>query len=188
MRPADDDTPRSVAEPDRAAAARMWQDYLDVHPEHREDHPPSECFGDSAGLADELLGLVLHGPKRATAAAVAEFARTGEPLPRIGGHWVAHDGSGRPRAILRSIELRLGPLDSVDEEFAWDEGEGDRTRESWLREHRRYFQRFLPTLGLEVSESMETLFERFRVVWPPEHADAPGTADAPGAAAGDPIS
>jgi uncharacterized protein YhfF len=150
----------------------MWADYLREHPEHRHDEPPSDWFGDSAALSDELLGLVLHGPKRATAASVEEYLHTGEPLPRIGSHWVAHDGDGRPRAVIRSIELRIGPLDSVDAQFAWDEGEDDRSLESWLRHHRRYFQRLLPSIGLEFHEQMETMFERFRVVWPPEYADA----------------
>ena len=149
----------------------MWDDYVAAHPEHRDDRPTSETFGDSPALADELLALVLHGPKRATAAAVAEFRHEGEPLPRIGGHWIVHDGSGAPRAVLQSTELRIGPLDSVDDAFAWDEGEDDRTRESWLREHRRYFERTLPRIGAHLDDDLEVVFERFRVVWPPDVAD-----------------
>jgi uncharacterized protein YhfF len=162
----------SFPDPDQHAAARMWAEYVAAYPEHLDDRPPSERFGDSAALADELLDLVLHGPKRATAAAVAEFIHEGEPLPRIGAHWIAHDGAGVPRAVLRSVELRLGPLDSVDASFAWDEGEDDRTRESWLQGHRRYFQRALPRVGVEYHDQVEVIFERFRVVWPAEYADA----------------
>jgi uncharacterized protein YhfF len=159
------------AELDRDAAALMWAEYVARHPEHRAESPPSQRFGDSAALADELLGLVLHGPKRATAGAVADFRHAGEPLPRIGEHCVVHDGAGVPRAVLRSMELRVGPLDSVDEAFAWDEGEDDRTRESWLDGHSRYFRRTLGRIGVEFSDQIEVVFERFRVVWPPEVAD-----------------
>lgn len=154
------------------AANKLWADYLASHPQHDHDLPPTECFGDSADLADELLDLVLTGPKRATAALVAEFDYEDEPLPRIGGHWVAHDGDGEPKVVLRTTELRLGPLSSVDEQFAWDEGEGDRTLDWWLREHRRYFQRCCERLGIDFDDSIEVVFERFRVVWPREHADA----------------
>jgi uncharacterized protein YhfF len=157
------------------AAARMWADYVAAHPEHRGEEPPSERFGDSAGLADELLDLVLHGPKRATAGAVADYRHEGQPLPRIGGHWIVHDGAGEPRAVLRSTELRLGPLDSVDDAFAWDEGEGDRTRTWWLEAHERFFARYLPTIGVAFHPRLEVVFERFTVVWPPEHADVPDT-------------
>ena len=159
--------------PDRAAAERLWADYVAARPgvAGLGDEHPVECFGDSRELADELIGLVLHGPKRATAGLVADFALEGEPLPRIGGHWIACDGGGTPRAVLRSTELRIGPLESVDDAFAWDEGEGDRTRDDWLRGHRRYFTRTLAARGEEFSEEQEVVFERFRVVWPPDLAD-----------------
>jgi uncharacterized protein YhfF len=39
------------------------------------------AFGDRPVLADELLALVLAGPKRAAAALVVHFERAGDPLP-----------------------------------------------------------------------------------------------------------
>jgi uncharacterized protein YhfF len=122
-----------------------------------------ECFGDSAELADELLDLVLHGPKRATAGAVAEFELEGAPLPEIGDMWIACDGRGRPRAVLRTTDVRVGPLTSVDDAFAWDEGEGDRTRATWLADHETFFRQALPALGLTFTPDLLTVFERFEV-------------------------
>jgi uncharacterized protein YhfF len=153
---------------DRVAAAEMWGAYVAAHPEavRAGDEYAVDRFGDSAELSDELLGLVLHGPKRATATLVADFAADGEPLPRIGSHWVACDGAGVPRAVLRTTELRIGVAASVDEAFAFDEGEDDRTRESWLREHRRYWRRTCAARGEVWNEDLEVVFERFRVVWP----------------------
>jgi uncharacterized protein YhfF len=37
------------------------------------------------------------------------------------------DGEGTARFIWRITEVPLKPLCEVDEAFAWDEGEGDRT-------------------------------------------------------------
>lgn len=169
----DDATP--VAAHDDAAAEVMWQEYLAAHPDQSWDTPVVDHFGDSATMADELLGLVLAGGKRATAALVRDFADQGELLPRIGSHWVACDGAGRPRLVLRSVELRVGPADTVDDAFAVDEGEGDRDREDWLTGHGRYWRRQLAALGQEWDPSMPVVFERFQVVWPPEHADRPAT-------------
>jgi len=159
---------------DEAAAERMWDDYRRAHPDRHTDaeSPPAEHFGDSPELADELLAEVLDGPKRATAALVAEFADGDEALPRIGSHWIACDGRGNPRLVLRSVELRVGTVTSVDEAFAYDEGEGERTRDWWLDAHRGYWQRVCAKMGLEYDDSLEVVFERFAVVWPPEHADA----------------
>ena len=162
-----------LADPDLVAAERMWSDYAASRSELAAtgtEHTV-EQFGDSRSLADELLELVVHGPKRATADLVAELTRDGDPLPRVGGHWIACDGAGRPRVVLRSVELRLGPFDSVDEAFAFDEGEDDRTLASWKDNHQRYWKRTCAARGVEWSAQQEVMFERFEVVWPPELAD-----------------
>ena len=150
----------------------MWAEFIAQNPDYAdEEEPPLERFGDSADMADELLALVLRGPKRATAGAVEEFRADNQPLPRIGSHWIVADGQGQPRAIMRSKELRIGPLGSVDDAFAWDEGEGDRTRDWWVDAHLRYMRRSCARLGVEVDEQLELVFERFDVVWPESLAD-----------------
>jgi uncharacterized protein YhfF len=65
--------------------------------------------------------------------------------------------------VLRSTDVRVGPLSSVDESFAWDEGEGDRTRDDWLRMHRDYFRRALAKLGQPFDDEIEVVFERFEL-------------------------
>ena len=92
-------------------------------------------------------------------------------MPRIGSHWIACDSTGAPRIVIRSVELRVGAFDSVDAEFAAAEGEDDLSLESWQREHRRYWTRVAAARGAVWSEEDEIVFERFAVVWPPEHAD-----------------
>jgi uncharacterized protein YhfF len=124
-----------------------------------------ESFGDSPSLADELLALVIDGPKRATAAALADYQSSGDAVPVVGALTLMTDGAGIPRAILRTIEVRIGPLSSVDERFAWDEGEGDRTRADWLRSRTAFFQRYLPTIGLVFHPDMDVVFERFELVY-----------------------
>ena len=125
------------------------------------------AFGDSAAMADELADLVVHGPKRATAGLLRDFGPGGEPMPAVGGHVVVVDGMGRPRCIWRTTEVTVKPLVEVDAAFAWDEGEGDRTRDDWLDGHRRYFMRQAERDGFAFHDRIETVFERFAVVWPP---------------------
>ena len=123
--------------------------------------PSAWAFGDTIELADELIDLVLYGPKRATAGAVAEYEAEGEAVPKIGDFSIATDGAMRPRAVLEATDVRVGPLSSVDDQFAWDEGEGDRTRESWLDAHTWYFSRAFARLGLEFHPDIPVVFERF---------------------------
>lgn len=158
---------------DEAAAAEMWEQYRTAHPEAVLAAPEYtvEHFGDNVRLADELLGIVLAGGKRATAELVADFVARGDLIPRIGSHWIACDSTGTPRIIIRTTELRLGPFTSADAAFAADEGEDDLSLESWQREHRRYWTRVAAARGAEWSEDEDIVFERFSVVWPPEHVD-----------------
>lgn len=117
------------------------------------------AFGDSPALADELLALVLAGTKTATCGALAHFGAGGEPLPEVGRQDVVLDGSGRPAAVIETIEVTIRRFDDVDAEFAHAEGEGDRSLAHWRREHERYFRRnggFAP--------DMQLVCERFRLV------------------------
>jgi len=81
------------------------------------------------------------------------------------------DGEGRPRFIWRTTEVMIKPLSQVDEKFAWDEGEGDDTREWWLAAHRRSFARQAAREGFHLKGDPLVVFERFEVVWPLDVAD-----------------
>jgi uncharacterized protein YhfF len=153
----------------------MWLAYSEAFPQAVaacSDYTV-EHFGDSGRLADELLGLVIAGGKRATAELVDEFTARGDQLPSVGSHWIACDSHGIPRIVIRSTELRIATFDEVDADFAFDEGEDDRSLESWRTEHRKYWKRGCAARGATWSESDEIVLERFSVVWPPEHADRP---------------
>lgn len=152
---------------DTEQAAEFWQRAIEAGAVPTGTPLPSmiEPFGDSVELADELLALVLDGPKRATAGSYDEYVLDGSTIPEVGTYSVSTDGSGRARAVLLTTDVRIGPLSSVDDQFAWDEGEDDRTRGSWLAAHEAFFRRWLPQIGLEYSDDMPTVFERFDVVY-----------------------
>lgn len=154
---------------DSSAAGLLWSEYAAACPEAVRLCPDYtvERFGDSAALADELLRAVTEGDKRATSELADEYLAAGDSLPRIGSHWIACDGAGAPRVVLRTVELRLGTFSSADEAFARDEGEDDRSLTSWQAEHRKYWTRVRARRGLEWTEADEVVFERFQVVWPP---------------------
>jgi len=156
---------------DEPAAEAFWARFVAFHQAAAGDGPVDRFsdvtyFGDSVELADDLIVLILDGPKRATACAVAELDAEELPMPAAGDRWIACGGDGSPRAVLRSTEVRVGPLSTVDEAFAWDEGEGDRTRADWLRMHTEYFRRAFARLGQPFHDEIEVVFERFTLEYP----------------------
>jgi uncharacterized protein YhfF len=154
-----------VAPADQQAVDAMWASYVAAS---GYDGPllAAFAFGDSAEMADELGLLVVHGPKRATAGLLASFEAEGEPVPRVDDRSVVLGGDGRPLAVIRTTDVRVGPLSSVDDRFAWDEGEGDRTRAWWLDAHTRFFTRECAANGWELTDETAVVFERFELVWP----------------------
>lgn len=150
---------------DNGAVEMFWDRFLTATGRHVERYVDVSPFGDSAELVEELLELALIGQKRATAGSVAEFAARGAPLPAEGDHWILTDGRGRPRAVVETVQVRTGPLSSVDESFAWDEGEGDRTRDDWLSQHTTYYKRTHAAQDIPFDPEMPVAFERFELVY-----------------------
>lgn len=128
--------------------------------------PPAWAFGDNPTLADELLELVLAGTKTATATSLTELEADGDRLPEVGDLSIVLDGSGEPRALIRTTEVHVTTFDQVTEEQAHAEGEDDRTLASWRREHERYFRRVLEPLGTAFSQDLPIVLETFEVLYP----------------------
>lgn len=122
-------------------------------------------FGDDAKpeLMTTLGLLVRDGPKRATTGRLDDYEADGEPIPQPGDHSVILDGAGRPICIIRTTSVDIRPYADVDEAFAWDEGEGDRTLADWRRGHEWYFE----SVGSPLEGSTRLVLERFAKAWPP---------------------
>jgi uncharacterized protein YhfF len=130
------------------------------------------AFGADAETATELGLLVRDGPKRATASLRSAYDG-GEPLPAVGDLGVILDGGGRPLCVVRTTAVEVRAFADVDEEFAWTEGEGDRSLAYWRCAHIRFFA----DGGVDVVDATPLVLERFDLVWDGREA-GPGPADA----------
>lgn len=155
---------------DRALVSDFWSAYCRASKLAENTPFQAWYFGDSSQLAHELIELVLHGPKRATAGLgwACDVSPHTAAVPR--GYSVVTEFDGTPRAVIRTSGLERRKFRDVDAEFAWDEGEGDRTLDDWKRGHWQYFSRECETLGRSMSEDADVLLERFELLYPFEHA------------------
>jgi len=122
----------------------------------------SRALSVDAAQADALLAQVVKGPKRAISRSAADIRPGDGPFPEPGQLWALLDGNSRPRAVIRIEDLRIGPLYSVDAAFAWEHGEGDRTRAQWISAQ----EKRLLAQGVEDLEGETIVFEHVSVVWP----------------------
>jgi uncharacterized protein YhfF len=122
-------------------------------------------FGDDEKpeLMTKLGLLVRDGPKRATTSRLDDYDAEADPIPVPGDHSVILDGEGRPICIIRTTAVEVRPYGDVDDAFAWDEGEGDRSLADWRRGHEWYFA----SVGTPIDASTPLVLERFEKVWPP---------------------
>jgi uncharacterized protein YhfF len=154
----------------------FWKQYLATLP---EDHPHHRAvfgawgFGDSPAMADELGQLVVDGIKGATASLAKEYEGEGKSVPPVGDVNIILNGSGQPICIIETTEITVKPFNAVDEQFAFDEGEDDRTLKTWKEGHERYFQRQCAQNGWKYSLDMLVVFERFKVIYRPPPTESP---------------
>lgn len=145
-----------------------WSGYLETLPADspaREEQCVAEAWGDSPRLADELGALIVAGTKTATCSVLWEYEAEGSTLPEVGLKTIVLGGNGDPLCIVETTEVEVVPYDEVDAQFAFEEGEGDRSLEDWRDAHWRFFSRTLPNLGKEPTMDMPLVCERFRVIY-----------------------
>ncbi len=123
-------------------------------------------FGDSPELIEDLAALIVAGPKRATTSLARWYREGGEAMPMVGGFGVVVGGNGTARCVVRTTRVEVMPFSRVDEEFAFDEGEGDRTLAWWRAAHRRFFEREAAREEFLFEDEHDVVLERFEVVWP----------------------
>lgn len=146
----------------------FWRSYLDSLPADspvRGEQYLAEGWGDSPRLADELGALIVAGTKTATCSALWEYEAEGEALPETGLKTIVLDGNGHPLCIIETTEVEVRSYGEVDAQFAYEEGEGNRSLDYWRDAHWRYFSRTLPEIGRESTMDMPLVCERFRVIY-----------------------
>lgn len=150
------------------AVEAFWQRYLSsCFPLKSSDTRPDNVtdFGDTKEMADELGRLVQVGIKTATSGLAWDFEQSGEVPPVVGNVEIVVDGSGHPLCIIEITEVVTRPFNTVDEAFAFDYGEGDRTLDWWRQEMWDYYAAESQPSGREPSQIMPLICMRFRLLY-----------------------
>jgi uncharacterized protein YhfF len=147
------------------AVRQFWLEFCERSKVSPETPYQAWYFGNSEKMARELAELVISGPKRATASLVASNEKYPQLAPVDDGYSVVTDFTGNPLCVIQTTEIRHLPFDQVDAQFAFDEGEGDRTLEDWRDGHRRYFTKEAAENGFDFNENSLICCERFKLLY-----------------------
>jgi uncharacterized protein YhfF len=149
-----------------AAGLQFWRSYLDSLPPDLDQEPKLSgtfSFGDSKKLADELAALVRKGIKTATCSALMDYEKDQIPLPKKGDLSIVLDGNSNAVLVIETVSVSVVPFNEVSEQFAFEEGEGDRSLAYWRKAHENYFRRN-HFENRAFDETMPVVCERFKVV------------------------
>lgn len=115
--------------------------------------------------ANHCADLVLQGEKRATASLLWIYEAEGESLPEVGQLNVITNWIGDPQCIVEVTSVEIMPFNEVSADFAYEEGEGDKSLEFWRRVHWEFFSLECEEIGRDPIENMPVVLEKFKIRW-----------------------
>ncbi len=109
--------------------------------------------------------LIVRGEKQASCSMEYWYSHEGEEMPKVGHLQVVTKWDGEPVCIVEITDVSKCKYKDVTAEFAASEGEGDKSLAWWREAHWEFFSSECIELGIEPSEDMLLVLERFKVVW-----------------------
>lgn len=146
---------------------QLWHNYLLSINENEQTTNKkyvSWCFGGSGESSDKLAELVYKKQKTATSSLYSLYAIDNTPLPKEGDLSIITTFNGFAVCLIETIKVQVLPFSHVNEEFAFKEGEGDRTLTYWRNIHTNFFSQELKSIDKVFSPGMLIVCEEFKVL------------------------
>jgi uncharacterized protein YhfF len=96
-------------------------------------------FGTPGSSRENLVNLVLHGNKRATAGLLKDYEAENEPVEHVGELLAMPDNNGIHVGTLRVTRAEVLRFADVPDEFALAEAEGDLNAADFRASHTAYW-------------------------------------------------
>lgn len=88
-----------------------------------------------------------------------------EDVPKIGDLSIITDFDGVAKCIIENKNVTVKTFSDVTKEFAFREGEGDKSLNYWRKVHIEFFTRELKEVNKEFTEDMKVVCEEFEVIF-----------------------
>lgn len=151
------------------ARSQLFLDqYLQTLPSHESEKYTSfssDYFCSDEYNANNCADLILRGEKQASCSMEYWYRHEGEPMPEVGHLQVVTNWIGEPVCIIEITSVAKCRYRDITEEFAAEEGEGDKTLAWWKKAHWEFFSLECEELKIAPSEDMLLVLEHFKVVY-----------------------
>lgn len=145
---------------------KYWNSFKNSYPEYVSyDQPVSFYFCDNKEDADECADLVVNRVKRATSPSVWSIKKNKEKFPEIGDIAIVTDWEGNPKAIIKTIKVDIVKFKDISPEYAFLEGEGDKSLVYWRAVHLEYYSNEMRAFGELPDDNMDIICEQFERIW-----------------------
>lgn len=122
--------------------------------------------GKGSGIEDELADLVVRGIKSATCSWLEAYKVENEPIPCVGERSYILNSHDNTVCVIELVSVEVKKFLEVDEEFAFLEGEGDRSYRYWKETHEKFFSEYGKEIGVTWdSEKHSVVCEKFKVLY-----------------------
>jgi len=157
--------PEGPARPDPDALGRFWQSARAAQP----GRVPGDTFqvrwiGLDHDSTEQVLALIEAGDKTGTFTLPWIVAHTDQPSPRVGDTIILIDFRGRPRLLVQLTGIEEVSFGAIEERHTAVDGTPVRALTVWKPLHTHYWNAMLRPFGLQVTEAMPVLVERFEVL------------------------
>lgn len=143
-----------------------WKNFQDKNPEYQAINQPSSFyFCDNKKDADKCAELVVMKIKQASSPSVWWFKKYNETFPKIGDIAIVTNWNGDAKAIIRTTKVELVEFRKITPQYAYIEGEGDRSLDYWKKVHWDYYKREMEKFQEYPNEEMEIVCEYFETIW-----------------------
>ena len=144
----------------------FWEDFQRNNPQYLTiEKPQFFYFGDNKTDADDCAQLVVLKIKQATSPSLWWFTEHNEALPQIGDLSIVTDWESNPKAIIKTIKVEIAKFKDITPEYAFIEGEGDKSLAYWKKVHWEYYKNEMKEFIAFPNLEMEIVCEYFETIW-----------------------
>lgn len=143
----------------------FWKSFQENNREYFQcPQPQSYFFCDNKKDADECADLVVKKIKRASSPSVWWFMKNNEVFPKVGDLAIVTNWEGEPKAMILTTKVEIVKLKDITPEYAFIEGEGDKSLEYWKKAHWEFYTNEMKPYNESPNEEMEIVCEYFETI------------------------